>query len=283
MTSTVSCIVRTYNEAQHIGKLIEVLQLQGKALGGLEIVVVDSGSTDSTVEIVRNHNVNLIQIPKEEFNYSKALNLGIEHSSGNLLLIMSAHAIPYQDTWLREMLSHFTNESVAGVYCKQFPWPGADWREVSRIAAVFGSEPKVFCQKNHSKEVAFSNAASCIRRSVWERHHFVVMPAVEDREWASWAVANGYAIIYSTAVQVYHSHNDSSRKAAQRRIEVEKAYDILNRRNRNIYLTYKEALGWTCKDIRKIVFLKDNKLKKLKMIRDCLACGYWYIVDFIGT
>jgi rhamnosyltransferase len=280
MPDTVSCVIRTYNEAEHVGGLIQALQSQARTLGGLEIVVVDSGSTDSTVEIVSNYGVNLVEIPKREFNYSKALNLGIEHSRGDLLLIMSAHAMPCQDEWLQRMLSHLKNDSVAGVYCRQVPWPGADWREVSRIAGTFSSKSEVFCKNGLDQEISFSNAASCIRRTLWEKHPFVIMPAAEDREWASWAVRNGYTIVYEAGVQVYHSHNDSCRKAAQRRIEVEKGRDIKRARKRNMFLTWKQAAGWVYKDTRQIMSLKNTNWKRAKLIRDCLACGYWYVMDF---
>ena len=282
MCKKVSCIIRTYNEANYLGELIEALRAQASFCYDLEIVVVDSGSKDSTVAIARHHGATLIEIPKAEFNYSKALNLGIEHSTGELILIMSAHAIPCQDEWLQKMLSNFKNDSVAAVYCRQVPWAGADWREVSRIADAFGSESRVFCKDSFDQEICFSNAASCIRRSVWEKQSFVVMPAAEDREWASWAVRNGYTIVYEAEVQVYHSHDDSCRKAAQRRIEVEKTVDIKLARNRNIFFTCKQAIGWVCKDIRHIMSLNNNRWKKPKMIMDCFVCGYWYIVDFGG-
>ena len=280
MSNAVSCVIRTYNEARHVGELIQVLQLQARAFGGLEIVVVDSGSTDSTLEIVRNHKVNLIQISKREFNYSKALNLGIEHSKAELILLMSAHAVPCQGTWLQKMLSHLDNNSVAGVYCRQVPCPGADWREIWRIANTFRDKSIEFGKENLGKDVPFSNAASCIRRSVWEEHPFVTMPAAEDREWASWAVRNGYTIVYEARVQVYHSHNDSCRKAAQRRIEIETVVDMKLSRRRNAFLTCKQAIGWVCKDIRRIISLNNDICRKPKLIWDCFVCGYWYIVDF---
>lgn len=217
MRNTVSCIIRTYNEAEYIGNLIEVLRSQEECGEGVEIVIVDSGSTDSTVEIAKNHEVNLIQIPKKEFNYSEALNLGIENSTGDLIVILSAHSIRCKNDCLHRMITHFKDEKVAGVYCKQAHWPDANWRELLRIRNIFGNDSKVFCKDDSDSEISFSNAASCIRRSVWERHPFVITPAAEDRDWTSWAIENPYSIVYEAEAQVYHSHHDSCRNAAKRR------------------------------------------------------------------
>lgn len=280
MGNTVSCIIRTYNEAKYIGKLIEVLRSQEECGEDVQIVIVDSGSTDSTVEIARNHEVNLIRIPKRQFNYSKALNLGIENSTGDLIVILSAHSIPCRNDWLHRIVAHFEDKKVAGVYCKQVPWPGAEWREAFRIRNTFGNDSKVFCKDNSDSEMSFSNAASCIRRSVWERHPFVIMPAAEDRDWASWAINNSYSIIYEAEAQVYHSHDDSCRSAARRRIAVQKAADLRQARNRNMFLTCKQAITWIYRDICQIISLKNCDWSKLKLVRDCFARGYWYLRDF---
>ena len=144
MNQNVSCVVRTYNEAKRIGELISALRSQKSGLAELEIFVVDSGSTDGTVDIVKNLNVKLIEIPKEQFNYSYSLNLGIKESKSDLIVILSAHAIPSQDNLLQKMVSHFEDSKVAGVYCRQIPWPDADLHETLRIESMFGGNPRSF-------------------------------------------------------------------------------------------------------------------------------------------
>src|SRR5215471_1699720 len=135
----VSFIVRSYTEAAFIGRLLQTLQDQKDISLEQEIVVVDSELTDDTVRIARQWPVKLVQIRKREFHYSRALNLGIAESRGELIVILSAHSIPASATWLSQMLGHFRDQKIAAVYCRQIPWPDANWREVRRINQTFGT------------------------------------------------------------------------------------------------------------------------------------------------
>ncbi|MDO8301776.1 MAG: glycosyltransferase family 2 protein [Sedimentisphaerales bacterium] len=281
MTRNVSCIIRTYNEADFVGVLIKKLNAQATAAGvDLEIVVVDSGSTDPTPQIAKELGAQVIEIPREEFNYSTSLNLGIEKSCGDFVLIVSAHILPIEDNWLAAMLAGFSNENVAGVYCRQAPWPEADWREVVRLEKQFSADPIRFAKGSSLENLCFSNAASCIRRSVWQRHPFVVMPAAEDREWACWAIRNDYIIAYESKASVYHSHQEPPRQAARRHIDIEKATDLRLGRKRTFLFTLKQACGLGLREIRLIFILGCCHNKRVNSCRETLAKAFWYAVDF---
>src|SRR4051812_8888160 len=90
---TVGVVIRTLNESEHIARCIQTLrQQQGRF--ELDVVVVDSGSTDGTVELGRANGARIVELSPDEFDYSKALNLGIESVRGDLVVSLSAHAIP---------------------------------------------------------------------------------------------------------------------------------------------------------------------------------------------
>lgn len=276
---TVSFIVRTYNEADFIGKLIDKLNLQINVRHRFEIIVVDS-STDDTAIIARNKNAIVIDLPKSKFNYASALNLGIEKSTGKLIVIMSAHAIPVNNDWLYRMISHFKNKNIAGVYCRQIPWPDADWRERHRIEETFDVQSICYSNSVATDSMAFSNAASCIRRLVWEKHNFIIQPASEDREWAQWAINNGYSIIYDAEALLYHSHNETARKTAMKVIEIAVNFDILHSRKRNILLTFKNVFGWLYRDIKLIYSVEYCRGKRIINVLESLKCIFWFIFDF---
>ena len=162
----ISVIIRTFNEERHVGLLLDMLKSQVYDHNQLEIIVVDSGSTDSTLEIVSQHKVRLIQLSKESFTYSKALNLGVENSTGEYIVILSAHAIPTDVNWLKGLISHFSDERVAGVYCRQVPWPDAPWDEKLRLEKTFPLHSHCFTAAGGLQGLHFSNAASCIRRQL---------------------------------------------------------------------------------------------------------------------
>lgn len=276
----VSVVIRTYNEAQYIGRLIETLRSQTEYGERLEIIVIDSGSTDTTVDIVRKCDVNVISISRHEFNYSKALNLGTEHTKGELIIVISAHSIPLGKGWLLKMVKHFKDENVAGVYCRQVPWPEADGAETLRIERTFGANSKVFHTDMSLESMHFSNAASCIRRSVWEKHRFVILPAAEDDEWARWAIKNGYKIVYEADVLVYHSHNESYRSTARRVIELTKAADVRPLQKRNFLLVIKQALGWFIRDLTAVFSSHHFRGRRIQHFARSAACCFWYVVDF---
>lgn len=276
----VSFVIRTYNEEKFLGRLLEVIAAQEGQKERPQIIVVDSGSTDRTVEIAKSWRVNLLEIPKAEFNYSRALNLGIGSSCGEFIAVLSAHAIPRSNDWLARMLSHFKTAGVAGVCCRETPWPDADWREVLRLRTTFGEQTRVYDKSSTDLSVTFSNAASCIRRTVWEEHPFVVMPYAEDREWARWALANGYKIVYEANAVVYHSHNETCRQAARRLINIEKANDLTEGRRRTLLLTARQAGGLVYRDIRAGLQIADSKRNHLALLRDSIARGYWFMHDF---
>jgi glycosyltransferase involved in cell wall biosynthesis len=278
MSNSLSCVIRTYNEAEFIGPLIEKLQAQAAAQ--LEIIVVDSSSTDSTPHIAETLGAKLLAMPRKEFNYSKALNMGIEKSGGDIILIVSAHVLPREDNWLATMTSNFSDSRVAGVYCRQVPRPDANWREIVRLDKQFGTDSIRFANENRFEELYFSNAASCVRKSVWQKHPFVVMPAAEDREWARWAIQNSYTLIYEAGVSVYHSHQETPRQAAQRQIAIEKAADMRLDRKRSRLLTAKQACGLSLREIKEIFSLGCCEGKRIGSCMETFAKAFWYAVDF---
>jgi glycosyltransferase involved in cell wall biosynthesis len=267
----ISCVIRTFNEGELFNQLLNSISAQNIGLKP-EIVVVDSGSSDGTVEIARKFAAKLVQIKKEDFNYSYALNLGIESCQNELVAILSGHAVPFDESWLIKTTTHFNDERVAAVYCRQIPMPDADPYEILRIDKMFGD--------TYQAGEHFSNAACCIRKSVWEKHPFAILPAAEDKEWAQWAMNNGYKIIYEPKAEVYHSHNEPCRKAANRIIQIERANDLRINRARNNLLTLKQSIGLFVRDLKKLPVMQVNIYKKLALIRDCAARSFWYAYDF---
>ena len=112
-----SLVVRAYNEAAHLPRLFEGIQQQ--TVKDVEIILVDSGSTDSTVAIAESFGAQIVRIPSAEFTFGRSLNFGIQAARRELVVIASAHVYPVYPDWLERLLSPFDNERVALVYGKQ--------------------------------------------------------------------------------------------------------------------------------------------------------------------
>ncbi|MDZ4158933.1 MAG: glycosyltransferase family A protein, partial [Anaerolineaceae bacterium] len=114
---TCSIIIRAYNEQEHIGRLLSGIRQQN--VQDVQIILVDSGSTDATVSIGRDFGVEVVHIRPQEFSFGRSLNVGIQHAQSELVVIASAHVYPVYPDWLERLLSPFEDERTALVYGKQ--------------------------------------------------------------------------------------------------------------------------------------------------------------------
>ncbi len=106
----VSIIIRTYNEARHLGAALQAVAVQ--AMAGrppVEVIVVDSGSTDGTREIALAAGARVIGIDKSEFTFGRSLNRGCEAARGEFLVFISGHCIPVESNWLEQMIAPFAD------------------------------------------------------------------------------------------------------------------------------------------------------------------------------
>src|SRR3972149_2256963 len=111
-----SIVIRTKNEARLLPSCLEMILKQ--SAGPEEIIFVDSGSTDGSIGIIETFISEyrlgkLIRIKPEEFTYGRALNLGCELASGDILVSLSAHAIPVSPEWLVSLLRYFSDLGTA--------------------------------------------------------------------------------------------------------------------------------------------------------------------------
>jgi len=275
--TTIGVVIRTLNESKLIGACFQALKRQ-RGPFDLSVLVVDSGSTDSTVEIAQSHGARIVELPPGDFDYSKALNVGIEEVSGALVVSLSAHAIPVGDRWLERMIMPFDDSQVAGVSSRQVPWPDAPWQEVHRLRSLFGDIPCVYSQEN-VEGILFSNAAAAIRRSVWHDERFT-LPAVEDLDWARRVIAAGWTIVYQADAAVYHSHHETARAQALRMIDVNRVLDAKATGHRTWRRTLREAFGLLYRDSRKVVRLDEPARRKLSHFADLVALAWYYVIDF---
>jgi rhamnosyltransferase len=212
-----SIVVRTKNEGKFLGKTLDLIRQQAYTPRP-EIIVVDSGSTDDTLAIAsRQDGLRIVKIPAEEFTYARSLNTGFRASGGDVIVALSAHAFPRGEHWLERLVSHFSDPKVAGVYGRQLPHDDA-WPSVKRdYLEFYGQQLRIQTDPDNPNDHCFSNAASAIRRELWEKHPFdEKLPYCEDWEWARSMLMLGHRIVYEPDAAVYHSHNESLRVVYRR-------------------------------------------------------------------
>ena len=96
----VSIIIRTYNESEHLESLLTAISKQSLKEGDYEIIIVDSGSTDKTLDIASKFQTKIVPIKKEDFSFGRSLNYGCEAAKGEVCVFISGHCIPVDNKWL---------------------------------------------------------------------------------------------------------------------------------------------------------------------------------------
>ncbi|MBC7876721.1 MAG: glycosyltransferase family 2 protein [Anaerolineales bacterium] len=202
---TCSIIIRAYNEEKHIGRLLEGIKQQ--TVRDIEVVLVDSGSTDSTVQIAEIYGVKVIHIPSDEFTFGRSLNYGIKEAKHEFIVIVSAHVYPVYPDWLETLLRPFQDDNVALTYGKQRGHESAKY-----------SEQQIFHQwypdvSKSKQDTAFcNNANAAIRKGLWEKNNYdETLTGLEDLAWAKWAKEQGHAITYVAQAEIIHLHNETPR------------------------------------------------------------------------
>lgn len=205
-----SIVIRSYNEERSIGRLLTGILQQ--TIRDIEIILVDSGSTDATLSIASRYPVHILSIQPEAFTFGRSLNLGCAQASGEFIVIASAHIYPVYPDWLEQLLSPFADPQVALVYGKQRGNETTKFSEHQIFATWFPE------QSNFRQDHPFcNNANAAIRRALWQQKTYdEELPALEDLDWATWALAQGYRVAYVTEAEVNHVHDEIPRQVYNR-------------------------------------------------------------------
>ncbi|MGZ8442752.1 MAG: glycosyltransferase [Candidatus Binatia bacterium] len=196
----ISIIIRCKNEERLIGRVLTAICQQDIDLR-FEVIVIDSGSTDRTLDIVRNHVVRLYEIEARDFSYGSALNLGASLAEGQYLINLSAHCIPTSDRWIANIVRDLRAQSrIAATYGGQVPIKGLNPFEERSLLAAFKPD-------NYGRVgPPFSNANCAIRREIWQRYPFDETASfAEDYIWSQ-LLPKEFEIKYIPEAEVYHTH-----------------------------------------------------------------------------
>lgn len=200
-----SVIIRTLNEARHLPALLEAVLAQDAGDLDLEVVVVDSGSRDGTLEIASRYGCRVERIGRGEFSFGRSLNIGCGAATGELLVFVSGHCVPRSGDWLSELVAPILNGSAAYTYGRQVAGEESRFSERRLFEKQYPLEsrvpqPVLFC----------NNANAALRRDVWEKYGFdTEVTGLEDMELASRLRRDGHAIGYVAEACVVHHHQET--------------------------------------------------------------------------
>jgi glycosyltransferase involved in cell wall biosynthesis len=207
MKQTVSIIIRTLNESKHLTELLKAIFAQQISNYCLEVVIVDSGSTDSTLDIARNFDCRITTISKDEFTFGRSLNVGCRFSRGDFLVFVSGHCIPASDEWLMKLVKPLAESESSYSYGRQLGRDTTKFSERMLFKKYFPAESRIphegyFC----------NNANAAVSRAAWEKYGFdESLTGLEDMFLAKQLVSDGHKVAYVADAPVYHIHDETWR------------------------------------------------------------------------
>ena len=194
----VSIIIRTKNEERWIQQCLE--KINNQSYKNFEIILVDNNSNDKTIKIAKQYKIKICKIKK--FFPGKSINLGIAKSKGEIIVCLSAHCIPKDNSWLKNLIKDLSKNKIAAIYGRQLPLPYSSAFDKRDLLNTFGLDKKV-----QVKDSFFHNANSAFKKSLWRKVKFDEKATnIEDRIWAHKILKLGYKIIYEPKASVYHFH-----------------------------------------------------------------------------
>ena len=216
----ISVVIPVKNGGADLARCLDAISRQ-EANDAVEILVVDSGSTDGSADLARARGARVHEIPSTEFGHGRTRNLGASLATGEFLVFTSQDAFAVDEHWLSRLVEPLARDEVAGSYGRQLPHDDATPPERYFLDFLYGPESRVQRLEGDVEpsfeQTLFSNVSSAMRRSTWQEFPFaddLIMS--EDQEWSRRVLRAGYELAYVADAAVHHSHTYSIADAFRR-------------------------------------------------------------------
>ena len=293
----VSIVILTKNASEILTESLKIIFSQD-ITEGLEVIIVDSGSTDNTCEIIRKFpQVKLIENPPEQFQHGRTRNLGGKTAIGKYLVFLNGDAIPADTHWLKGMLDNLKHdENVAGVYSRHLPKQDCygymalellrgmkPLKEISSFSHLSEAERQLYARRL----IRFSTVSCTVRKELWDKTYFVeTLPVGEDQEWAKRVLEAGYSIVYEPLSRVVHSHNYSLCQLFKYRYENAISFNAILNTKISLVSLFGRLLLQPLYFLRESIHIKrychQQKYSFLMTIREIFVSFFSCIVIILG-
>ncbi|MBL7130476.1 MAG: glycosyltransferase [Candidatus Omnitrophica bacterium] len=217
----ISVVIPVKNQERYLDRVLKKVFSQN-INSKIEVIIIDSGSQDSTLEIARKYPVKIIEIPTEEFGHGRTRNHGAQIANGATVVFLNADAIPRDENWLNCLVYNFKgSEKIAGVYSRIYPQadcnPLHSWEILNDTAYSHNKREVKYIEnfdnyrymkpRDKRRLLAFQTISCAIRKDILLKYPFKNMEFGEDLEWSKRIMEKGFKIVYDPESVVLHSHN----------------------------------------------------------------------------
>ena len=234
-----SIIIPTKNPGPLFRKVLPSV-LNQKVIFDYDVFIIDSGSTDGTIEYINSLSdpkLRLHCIEPSSFGHGRTRNMGVEMTTGQYAVLITHDAMPASENWLDALVSAADkDDSIAGVFGRHIAYPGASpftKRELELHFSGFAADPVVSIEdpERYARDQGyrqflhfFSDNNALVRRSVWETLPYPDVDFAEDQIWAQKIVEAGFKKAYAHEAVVFHSHDYSLVERLQRSFDESYAF-----------------------------------------------------------
>lgn len=206
----VTVIMRTKNVAGVVGQALDGLFAQD--YGDFELLVVDSGSTDDTLDVVSQYEARVEHLAADSYVPGRVLNRAIAGCGSPVVVFQNSDAVPLHQQALSALLAPFDDADVDATFGRQLPRPEAQTWVRGDYERAFPAMPPP------PAWLPYSLPFAAMRRSAWvQRPFYDAAWGSEDTEWGVAAARDARLIEYVPEAAVMHSHNYTLRQLFGRR------------------------------------------------------------------
>ena len=234
-----SVIIPTKNPGPTFANVLTAVKAQ-QTDWPFEIVIIDSGSTDGTLELVRKHpEITLIEILPADFGHGRSRNLAISKAKGEFCAMLTHDAEPVGDRWLADIVDAVAQDQrIAGAFGPHLAYAGHSIftkRDLERHFDGFANLPLVMSRDTDAARYAndqgwrqvlhfYSDNNSCLRRAAWEEIPYPDVDFAEDQIWAQKIIDVGWKKAFAPSAAVFHSHEYGAFEQLQRAFDESLAF-----------------------------------------------------------
>ncbi|GAB3793520.1 glycosyltransferase [Spirosoma humi] len=207
----VSVIIPTYNAASYLPSLLKSLREQTI---DYELIIIDSGSTDDTIEILKGENVSIISINKSDFNHGKTRNLALNTAKSDIVVFMTQDALPASTDSIDKLVATLrSRKDIALAYGRQLPYPQTG--VFGRLARLTNYPSESIIKTKDLIPILGIKTCSCSNSfAAYFKTDLLSVGGFpsntilgEDVSVAARLILDNKAVAYSAEAAVFHSHD----------------------------------------------------------------------------